>query len=197
MVTPLGRAIEFFREFGLFDIVLPFLLIFAIVFAVLEKTRILGVNKVGDEEIPNKNLNAMVAFVLAMIVVAAANIVSVINEALPNILLLLVVLISFLILAGVFAKTGEYDLGTKHSNIYMFFIMVVLLGVIMIFLAAIRTASGKSWLEIALTWITEQWQGPVFTSIIIVIIAIAAIVWLTKGGKPKPTTPPAKIPGEH
>ena len=79
MVTPLGRAIEFFREFGLFDIVLPFLLIFAIVFAVLEKTRILGVNKVGDEEIPNKNLNAMVAFVLAMIVVAAANIVSVIN----------------------------------------------------------------------------------------------------------------------
>ena len=40
MVTPLGRAVEFFRDFGLFDIVLPFLLVFAIVFAVLEKTRI-------------------------------------------------------------------------------------------------------------------------------------------------------------
>ena len=182
MVTPLGKAIEFFREFGLFDIVLPFLLIFAIMFAVLEKTRILGVNKVDGHDIPNKNLNAMVAFVIGMLVVAASNIVGVLNEALPNIILLLVVVISFLVLIGSLQKTGEMDLGETHKGYSMFFGFVILLGVLFIFLGAIRNDGGKSWLEIAFNWIAQQWQGPVFTSIIIVIIAVVAIAWLTRGG---------------
>src|SRR3989338_4169033 len=189
MVTPLGRAVEFFREFGLFDIVMPFLLVFTIVFAVLEKTEILGVTKIKGETYPNKNLNAAVAFVVAMLVVAAANIVSVINEALPNIILLLVVLVSFLVLIGVFAE-GELKFREKHRIWTTIFMILIFIGVVLIFLGAIRSADGKSWLEWTFNWIVEQWQGPVFASIIIFILAIATIIWLTssKGESRTPVT---------
>ena len=93
MVSPLGKAIQFFQDFGLFDIVLPFLLVFTIVYAILDKTRLLGTIKTEkDQEIPNKNLNSMVAFVIGLLVVATANVVRAINESLPNIILLLVLI---------------------------------------------------------------------------------------------------------
>ncbi|HLC62700.1 MAG TPA: hypothetical protein VJJ21_00100 [Candidatus Nanoarchaeia archaeon] len=193
MVTPLGKAVQFFKDFGLFDIVLPFLLVFAIVYAVLDKTRILGQYTYKGESYPNKNLNAVVAFVVAMLVVAAANIVGVINEALPNIVLLLVVLVSLLLLVGVFFKTGELDLGTTHKTTVGIFIGLISIGVLLIFLGAIRNEDGKSWLEWVFNWIIEQWQGPIFASLLIFILAIATIVWLTKAGGDKTT---AKRPGE-
>ena len=37
MASVLGNTIEFFTRFGMFDVVLPFLLVFTIVFAILEK----------------------------------------------------------------------------------------------------------------------------------------------------------------
>lgn len=194
MVTPLGRAVEFFREFGLFDIVMPFLLVFAIVFAVLEKTEILGTTKIKGEKYPNKNLNAAVAFVVAMLVVAAANIVSVINEALPNIILLLVVLVSFLVLIGVFAEQGKFYELTGYKTATGVFVGLIFIGVTLIFLGAIRGKDGKSWLEWTFNWILEQWQGPVFASIIIFLLAIAAIIWLTSG-KGSAVTPPTPATG--
>ncbi|MBM3199831.1 hypothetical protein FJZ53_02750, partial [Candidatus Woesearchaeota archaeon] len=69
--SPLGGAIEFLKEFGFFDVVLPFLLVFTIVFAVLEKTKIFG----GGKE-SKKNINAMIAFVFALFFVSATNLVA-------------------------------------------------------------------------------------------------------------------------
>jgi len=85
----LQNAINFFRDFGLFDVVLPFLLVFAIVFAILEKTRILGNEGSGDKAVPKHSLNSTVAFVVALLVVATNKVVTAINAALPNVVLLL------------------------------------------------------------------------------------------------------------
>ncbi|MBW2999610.1 hypothetical protein KY339_02955, partial [Candidatus Woesearchaeota archaeon] len=57
--TVFRGALDFFAEIGVYDVVLPFLLVFTIVFAVLEKTRILGVEKVRDHEYSKKPLNAV------------------------------------------------------------------------------------------------------------------------------------------
>ena len=54
MVSPLESAINFFKEFGLFSVVLPFLLVFTIVFAILEKTKVLGTEGKKDEEHPKR-----------------------------------------------------------------------------------------------------------------------------------------------
>jgi len=177
MGSPLGNAIEFFREFGLFDIVLPFLLVFTIIFALLEKTHILGKE---NDKTSKKNLNSMVAFVVALLVVATNKVVTAINSALPNIVLLIVVLVSFLMLMSVFAKTGELDFQERHKTWYKFFVALMVIGVFLVFLAAIPY-KDTTWLGYAWTYAMENWEGSVVSSFIILIIAVVAIGFVTKG----------------
>ncbi|MBS3134863.1 hypothetical protein J4406_00615 [Candidatus Woesearchaeota archaeon] len=191
MASPLGKSVEFLRDFGLFDVILPFLLVFTVTFAVLEKTRILGSTKIHgtDESIPNKNLNAMVSFVVALLVVATANIVRALNESLPNIVLLLVASLSFLILIGIFVK-DELDFAEKHKKWNMAFIIIMFIGVILIFLNAIyMNIAGEevSVLEYSIDWIIDNWSGTIFGSIVILVIVVVAIGYITssKQGKKK------------
>lgn len=183
MVSPLGKAIEFLRDFGLFDIVLPFLLVFTIVFAILEKSKILGTIKAKEEDVPNKNLNSMVAFVIALLVVATANVVRAINESLPNIVLLIVIFVSFLLMLGVFQKTEEFAFKEKHPTWYATFFILIFISVILIFTNSIYDVQGNSWLEIALAFVINNWSGAVFSSILFLIIIIFAIVAVMKQPK--------------
>jgi len=185
MVSPLGKAIEFFRDFGLFDVVLPFLLVFTIVFAILEKTRILGVVKVKGEEIPNKNLNSMVAFVVGLLVVATANVVRTINESLPNVVLLVVISVSFLIMIGVFMKTGELNFSEKHDKWYKWFMIIMFVAVIAIFLNSIYTKDGNSWLEVVLYLIITEWTGAAFSAIVFLGVMVWVLYWITKSKEKK------------
>lgn len=177
MVTPLGRGIQFFKEFGLFDVVLPFLLVFAIVFAILEKTMILG--KEGD--LPKRALNAMVSFVVAMLVVATNKIVNAINLALPNVVLLIVFLVVFVMLVGFFYTAGEFNFAEKHSKWTAVFIFLVFIGVVLIFLDAIRDDDGVSWLDEFVTYIMENFSGAVVGSIVFLGIAILSVMWIMGG----------------
>lgn len=184
MPSTLSRAIDFFREFGLFDIILPFLLVFTLVFAILEKTKIFGTEE--DGKTPRKNLNAMVGFVVGLLVVATARVVSVINKALPNIVLVLVVSVSFLILLGSFVKSGELDFSEKHKKLYIFVLILLFLSVILIFLGAIEFDSGQTVLGYLIDYSLTQWSGTVFGSVVILIIVILAIWFIVGiGDKPK------------
>ena len=174
--SALGVTIEFFKRFGVFDVILPFLLVFTVVFAILQKSEILGKNK--------KNLDATVAFVVAMIVVAATRIVGIINEALPGIVLLIIVSMSFLLLVGMFVKPGEIFENLKGPWI-RFLMILLFIAVLLIFLANIRMESGESWLEYSLGYVSDYWGGAVVGSIILVVIFIAAIIWVTIGEKEK------------
>ena len=187
MVTPLGKAIEFFREFGLFDVVLPFLLTFTIVFAILEKTRILGTAKLKDgSEVSNKNLNSMVAFVIGLLVVATANVVGFINEALPNIIIVVVIVFSYLIMLGLFLKTEEFNFKEKHPKWFTAFMIIIFIAVLAISANAIKIdEEGHTALEAALSFFIENWSGAVVTSIIFLIVIIFAIFAVVRTPKDK------------
>ena len=118
MASVLRGTIEFLQDFGLFDVVLPFLLIFAIIFAILEKTLILGKESDGG---PKKNLNSIVALVIALLFVSANKAVNIISTALPNIALMIVIAVSFLMMLGVFWKTEEFDFKDNESKWYVAF----------------------------------------------------------------------------
>ena len=96
--TVFRGVIEFFGELGIYDVVLPFLLVFTIVFAILEKTRVLGTEEINGKKYSKKNLNAIASFVIAFLVVASTKLVAVINQALANIVLLLLLVVFFLVL---------------------------------------------------------------------------------------------------
>lgn len=182
--SPLANAIQFFQNFGLFDVVLPFLLVFTIVFAILEKTMILGTTT-KESHTPKKNVNSMVAFVVALLTIASNKIVTALQVAMPNIVLLMVVSISFLMLVGTFATTGEFDFAGKHKGYYAAFVAFLLLGVIIIFLYAIKLDSGQSWLEYVYNYVINSWGGSIVSSFILLAVIVGAIIFITwrKEGK--------------
>ena len=59
MVSNFRENLSFFETIGIFDVVLPFLLVFTIVFAILEKTKVFGTDDIGGVKYSKKNLNAI------------------------------------------------------------------------------------------------------------------------------------------
>ncbi len=169
MASTLSNAIDFFRAFGFFDIILPFLLVFTIVFAVLEKTRILGEDR--------SNLNAMVAFVIGLLFVGAIGLVSIINQALPNVALFLIVILSFLMLFGAFVGAE----GIKFENMWYKggALFVVFIAVLAIFLDAL------GWLNGILDYINSNWDKTVIPTAIFFLIVLGAIWYVIGGGNKK------------
>ena len=163
-------VIDFMGELGVYDIILPFLLVFTIVFAILEKTKILGLEKVGDVEVTKKNLNAMVALIAAFLVIASAQLVSVINEVLSNVVLLLLLAISFLLLVGVFF-TGEKEFSLENYPTWIkFFMFAMFIGIVVIFLNAL------DWLHF-ITDVFEYWDATWAASIIFLVV-ILIFIWI-------------------
>lgn len=186
MVSPLELAIKFLEDFGLFRVVLPFLLVFTIMFAILEKTKILGTEKIKGETVPNKSLNAMFSFVVALFVVATPSVVDFLQLSLPRVLLVLVVLISFMLLAGSLLSSKEVSIDDlMNSGFKMLLIFVLFFGVILISMSALYTENGETWLQIFINWIVNEWTGAVFGSVILFIVMIAAIFMIIGKGPSK------------
>lgn len=178
-------VVDFFREFGLFDIVFPFLLIFSIMFAILEKTRILGTEeiKLKGETIqqPKRSLNAMVSFVIAMIVVSTDYIISAINRALPSVVLMIVIGISLLLMIGVFYKSGEFGLDAKHKKTTTALVIVMVVATILIFLNSFNYDEDTTVLEYIVNYAVTHYEGTVVTSFIFLIVVLLAIGFIVKG----------------
>lgn len=187
MAAPLELAVKFLDDFGFFSVVLPFIFVFSVVFAILEKTKILGSEGEKTKEKPKTSINAMVAFSIALFVVAATNIVQVIRESLPMIVLVLIVVVSFMLLAGSFMKTGEFSF--EDNKFWKGFLTVLMfIAVILIFMNTIKTESGVSWLKYILDYVAVNWAtGPVVSGIIFLIVIVASIffiVWPIRGAEP-------------
>jgi len=134
MASMLGGVIEFFGKLGMFDVILPFLLVFTIVFAILEKTRVLGEE---TDNKPKSNLNSVVAFVIGMIFVTATHLVAAINSALPYVVILLLIIISILLLIGAFFKEGDYGYLDLFKKYHAPILVILTLGVILAFVVGL------------------------------------------------------------
>ena len=99
----LEEFVEIVNSWGLRDVMLPFLLVFVIFFALLAKTRIFGEDK--------KKYNLVIALVIALLVVIPHvldrypdnfNPVDIMNEALPNLSIVIVAALGALLIIGSF-----------------------------------------------------------------------------------------------
>jgi len=187
--------ITFFAQLGIYDIILPFLLIFTIVFAVLEKTRILGSEHIGGHEYTKKNLNSVVAFVAAFLVIASTRLVAVINDTIANVALLLVLTICFLMLIGSFYKEGEPV--ALFGGWRAMFMIIMFVGIILIALNAVKLDSGDSVLATIYNYLISNWSSNFAASIIFLVIIIAFILYVTHGGEKKGGSSGHEEHGEH
>lgn len=177
------KALEFLYTLGMYDVILPFLLVFAVVFAILEKTKVFGVDKIEGVEYTKKNINAIIAFVIGLLVVLSTTLVKAINESMSNIVLLMLMSISFLILIGTFYHYEEKVLlegAWRKMFMILFFIITI-----MIFLHAIKTESGESWLDAFWNFLVNNWTADYAAAVIFLVIVIAMILFITQERKPK------------
>ena len=188
-MSTLGNAIAFLQDFGLFDVILPFLLVFTLVFAVLEKTKIFGM----EDNHSRKNLNAMVAFSIAFFVTASVNIVTAFQVALPWVSLVLVILVSFLLLSGVmFEESSTKNIWSVFDPAKPFVKwMIGIVGVVVLIIFANAFD--------VLNYIYGFFQGgsnsTLVTSLIFLLLLVAAM-WYSIGSKePTTTTPERRSPG--
>ena len=101
---------------GFYEFALPFLLVFTIVFAILEKTKLFGTEaKTGE---PRKNINVVIALIIGLIVVNQFEIVGKLNLFLPKVSLFIIVSVMFLILIGIFG--AKVDTGFSGILLLLF-----------------------------------------------------------------------------
>ena len=190
------NAIEWFDKIGIYDVILPFLLVFTIVFAILEKTRVFGTDKVGDQEVTKKNLNSMAALVISFLVVASSKLVETITKVSSNVVVLLLLAVLFLLLIGSFFGKDEFPVFLKEGFWRSLFMIVMFLGIVGIFLQAIETDSGETWLEWGWEKLTDDFDSAAVASIVLIIIIIAFMIYVVRGGG-KESSSPAVIKSEE
>jgi hypothetical membrane protein len=175
--TALRGVFDFLEKVGLFDVVLPFLLVFTIVFAILEKTKVFGTEEIEGKKYTRKNLNATTAFVIAFLVVASSRLVEVITTVSANTVILLLLSILFLMLVGSFFKEGESVHLQGGWNVL--FMVIMFIGIVLIFLDAL------GWLENTWQYVGITGSGDAVGAAILIIVVILFIMVIIK--EPKKT----------
>ena len=181
MASSLREIIGFFDQIGVYDVVLPFLLVFTIVFAIFEKTKALGTEEYEGKKITKRNLNAIASFVIAFLVIASSELVEIITTVSSQAVILLFLSVLFLLLVGSFYKEGEgIFLEGRWKGA---FTVIMFLGIIGIFLNTLTTDDGRTWLE----RIGDFFGGvndELIGSILLLLIVVFAIGYITKDNAP-------------
>ena len=177
-------TIDFFGRLGIYDVILPFLLVFTIVFAILEKTKVFGLEEIEGKKYPKKNLDAMVAFVIAFFVVASSKLVEIITQVSSQVVIFLLLSILFLILVGSFHKEEEEGFFLK-GGWNTTFMLIMFIGIVGIFLNAIKTEDGQTWLSWIMDFISTKWNTDWVASLILIGVIIGFMWYVMGGSGPK------------
>ena len=159
---------EIMESWGMLDVMLPFLLIFTVVFAVLQKAKIFGED--------SKRFNVIIALVLGMVVViphilgtypAGQDAVLIINNLLPNVALVLIAIIMVLLLSGVFGYTSPSSGASGIILIPAFAVIIWLFGV------------SAGW------WANFNWFSidPDTIAVVLVLLVFGIIIWAVTAGE--------------
>jgi hypothetical protein len=178
-------VLEFFYALGVYDVILPFLLIFSIMFAVLEKTRVFGTEDMpdGKGKSTRKNINSIVAFVVAFLVIASSKMVGWINTALPRIVLLVLVSICFLLLIGTFFSEKE-EVYLEKGPWRTFFMILMFAGVVLIFAGVITVGdTDTTWLDWIYDKLVNHFNDISVSAIVMLIVVIGLMYFITKEPK--------------
>ena len=149
------------------EAILPFILIFTVVFAILQKSKILGDGK--------RQIDALVALVVGLITITFVNAVGIISYLIPFLAVSVVMILVFLILVAMVSngeKGFELHPGFKWTISILAFIAVVIAGLVV----------TGAW-----DYLAYQFSGPGgsgwFTNIIFIAIIVGAALFVFFGDK--------------
>lgn len=184
MTTTFGNAIEYMKELGIFDVVLPFIITFAIVYSILDKTRVLGVEEFDGKKYPRRGINSVVAFAVALLVVGAFW-VKIMNNIISQITLLIIIAVFYMILIGVANKNGEETELTGGWK--TFFMVLMFIGVAFIFANNVPVSKGTTALEWFYQNVIQNVSSAGVSATILILVLVGIMYAITRpesgGGK--------------
>lgn len=152
MVISVAQILVQWEALGVFDFVLPFLLIFAVVFGVLSSTNILG---------SNKGVHVIISLVIGLLALRLGIVQVFFTELFPRLGVGLAVILALVILIGVFIPKDE----TRYYA-YIFAIIGALIWIVAVFGAF----GSYGWYGV---W--EDYAGLVIGAVLLVGVIIAVV----------------------
>ncbi|MBI2550482.1 hypothetical protein HYV83_04870 [Candidatus Woesearchaeota archaeon] len=158
------------EQFGLLDAVLPFILIFAVVFTVIRTTKVLG---------DKKGIHTLVAIVMALLVVVphvlgtyppGQDVVNIINTALPNVSLVIVIIVAALILVGIFRPNKE---GVPMGGFFAFLSVGAIIYIFGLSAGWWETFGGLSFLS-----------NPDIQALLVIVLVFALVIFMITADNP-------------
>ncbi len=173
MAYDLFTVIAKWQELGVFGVLLPFLLVFALTFAILQKTKILGAD--------HRNLNIIVSVVLGLLFLQNVYLVELVQLFLPKIGMAMLFFLMFMLLVGVFMGDKVWGEGNGWKTAAIILAAIGLLW-----------ASFSDYADTGVLWWLEDFLASIglsIQSLVFLIVIIVALYLMTRegghGGKPK------------
>ena len=162
------QFINSLESMGLTDALLPFLLIFTILFAILQKVQIFGKEK--------KNINVIISLVIGLLVVIphvtnsyppGSDVIEIMNSAIPNVSIVVVAIVMVLILIGVFGS--EVNIGGNSLAAWVAIAAFLAVGYIF--------GRAAGWFAYAPRWL--MWlDDPETQALVVVLLVFGILIWL-------------------
>ncbi len=147
------------------ETILPFILVFTVIFAVLQKSKLLGDGK--------KQIDAIVALVIGLILVSFAQAINIINPLIVFLSVSLVIILVFMLLLGSFMGS---EVPKKLKYVLMVVVAIAVVIAVLIFTGAWQYLTDLVYASGGVT------GSGVFLNILFVIIIAGAIVAVILGG---------------
>lgn len=160
----IGSLLASWEQAGVFSYLLPFLLIFAVIFGILTKIKVFGAN--------NRGLNAIIALVVSLLSLQFQLVPVFFADIFPRVGVALSIILTLLILAGLF-----FDPDSK-------FVGWGLLGVGVIIFAVVLLQTAGDFGGLSFPWLYANWSG-----ILLGVLVLAVVGIIVNSGKPRQQLP--------
>ncbi|MBU2052851.1 MAG: hypothetical protein KJ721_01255 [Nanoarchaeota archaeon] len=149
----IGDMFSLWEQYGFFAYILPFLLIFALIFGILEKT------KIFDD---NKTISGIIAFVVGLMALQFDIVPQFFSEVFPRLGVGLAIVLILLIVVGLFADPDSKGITYTIMGIGAIIVVVIL----------VQTAGAVGWSST--WWWSDNW--PLVAGVVIILVAVVAMV---------------------
>ena len=168
----LGNLFAQWEAAGVFDYMLPFLLIFAVVLGLLNK-----INIFGNAQNPAKGVNAIIALAVGFMALQFDIVSTFFSEIFPRFGIALSIILVIIILGGLFMPTN------KENNWFMIALAIVVFVIIGVVVYQSLGTFGWSLGGSGLSYFWSQYGAIIIFAVIIIVIIVA-----TNGKPPKKVT---------
>jgi hypothetical protein len=160
----IGVLFTEWEQAGVFNYMLPFLLIFALIFGLLSKINIFGN---AQDPKKGKGVNAIIAVAVSLMALQF-NVVSVFfAELFPRFGVGLSIILVLLVLGGLFIPTN------KENNWFLMVLSIIVF--IVIATVVFKSLGALGWLS-SIPWLNDLWNkyGSIFIFLLIIVVVIFA-----------------------